>query len=155
MKRNAGLYVAWLIALVILGFAVTGRHPYSFYTVLRWICCAVFAFSALTALEQDRGFWVWVFGVLAVVFNPIAPLHLKRDTWQSVDWAAIGVTLIAAIFFLRDKRIPGEPKAPPTVSAPKQWEVIADNLSKAGWTWGCVSAVDSSGRTVWIADTSR
>jgi hypothetical protein len=23
----------------------------------------------------------------------------------------------------------------------KSWEVIADNLSKAGWSWGCVSAV--------------
>jgi hypothetical protein len=25
----------------------------------------------------------------------------------------------------------------------KYWEVIADNLSKAGWTRGCVSGVDS------------
>jgi hypothetical protein len=33
-----------------------------------------------------------------------------------------------------------------------KWEIIADNLSKAGWSWGCVSAVDSCGRTVWIAD---
>jgi hypothetical protein len=32
------------------------------------------------------------------------------------------------------------------------WEIIADNLSKAGWSWGCVSAVDSSGRMIWIAD---
>src|SRR5262245_44784157 len=32
----------------------------------------------------------------------------------------------------------------------KSWEIIADNLSKAGWSWGCVSAVDSNGRTVWI-----
>jgi hypothetical protein len=32
---------------------------------------------------------------------------------------------------------------------------IADNLSKAGWSWGCVSAVDSSGRTIWIADAHR
>ena len=31
----------------------------------------------------------------------------------------------------------------------------ADNLSKAGWSWGCVSAVDSSGRTIWIADAHR
>ena len=37
----------------------------------------------------------------------------------------------------------------------KYWEIIADNLSKAGWSWGCVSAVDSSGRTVWIADAHR
>jgi hypothetical protein len=25
------------------------------------------------------------------------------------------------------------------------WETIADNLSKAGWSWGCVSAIDSYG----------
>jgi hypothetical protein len=30
------------------------------------------------------------------------------------------------------------------------WEIIADNLSKAGWSWGCVSAIDSEGRTLWI-----
>jgi hypothetical protein len=34
-------------------------------------------------------------------------------------------------------------------------EIIADNLSKAGWSWGCVSAVDSCGRTIWIADAHR
>jgi len=33
----------------------------------------------------------------------------------------------------------------------KYWEIIADNLSKAGWSWGCVSAIDSEGRTIWIA----
>ena len=26
---------------------------------------------------------------------------------------------------------------------------------QAGWSWGCVSAVDSSGRTIWIADAHR
>ena len=37
----------------------------------------------------------------------------------------------------------------------KNWEIIADNLSKAGWSWGCVSAIDSNGRTIWIADAHR
>jgi hypothetical protein len=23
----------------------------------------------------------------------------------------------------------------------KYWEIIADNLSKAGWSWGCVATV--------------
>jgi hypothetical protein len=27
----------------------------------------------------------------------------------------------------------------------KYWEIIADNLSQAGWSWGCISAVDSKG----------
>ena len=35
------------------------------------------------------------------------------------------------------------------------WKIIADNLSKAGWSWGCVSAIDSNGRTIWIADAHR
>jgi hypothetical protein len=34
----------------------------------------------------------------------------------------------------------------------KYWEIIADNLSKAGWSWGFVSATDSNGRTIWIVD---
>jgi hypothetical protein len=37
----------------------------------------------------------------------------------------------------------------------KYWELIADNLSKAGWSWGCVSALDCEGRTIWIADAHR
>ena len=37
----------------------------------------------------------------------------------------------------------------------KYWEIIADKLSKAGWSWGCVSTVDSNGRTIWIADAHR
>ena len=35
------------------------------------------------------------------------------------------------------------------------WEIIADNLKKAGRSWGCVSAIDSNGRTIWIADAHR
>jgi hypothetical protein len=37
----------------------------------------------------------------------------------------------------------------------KDWEVIGDNLSKAGWSWGCVATVDSNGRTIWVADAHR
>ena len=37
----------------------------------------------------------------------------------------------------------------------KYWDAIADNLSKAGWSWGCVSAVDSNGRAIWIVDAHR
>jgi hypothetical protein len=34
----------------------------------------------------------------------------------------------------------------------KDLEIIADNLSKTGWSWGCVSAIDREGRTIWIVD---
>ena len=37
----------------------------------------------------------------------------------------------------------------------KDWEIIADRLSKAGWSLGWVSAIDSQGRTIWIVDAHR
>ena len=43
----------------------------------------------------------------------------------------------------------------------KYWEIIADNLSRAGWSLGCVSAMDSNGerlerrRTSWSRRTPQ
>ena len=36
-----------------------------------------------------------------------------------------------------------------------QLRLIADNLSKAGWRWSCMSAVDRQGQTIFIADAHR
>ncbi len=34
-------------------------------------------------------------------------------------------------------------------------EIIADNLKRAGWSWGCVATVDAHGRTIFVADAHR
>jgi hypothetical protein len=34
-------------------------------------------------------------------------------------------------------------------------EIIADNLSNAGGSWGYVLAIDSNGRAIWIAEAHR
>jgi hypothetical protein len=46
---------------------------------------------------------------------------------------------------------------PKTQNAPREagLEIIADNLSKVGWSWGCVSALQCTGRMIWIADAHR
>src|SRR5215467_6999673 len=35
------------------------------------------------------------------------------------------------------------------------WEIIAHNLGKAGWSWGCVATVDSPGQTICIVEAHR
>ncbi|PYI97561.1 MAG: hypothetical protein DME98_07835 [Verrucomicrobia bacterium] len=37
----------------------------------------------------------------------------------------------------------------------KDWEIIARNIKKRGWSLGYVSAIDSNGRTIWIVDAHR
>jgi hypothetical protein len=46
-------------------------------------------------------------------------------------------------------------KSPESRRVNRYSEIIADNLSKSGWSWGCVSAMDSRGRTIFIADAHR
>jgi hypothetical protein len=37
----------------------------------------------------------------------------------------------------------------------RYWEIIADNLSRGGWTWGCVASVTAKGRIIFVADAHR
>jgi hypothetical protein len=37
----------------------------------------------------------------------------------------------------------------------KDWEIIADNLSKADWNCGCISSTDYHGRQFWVAAAER
>ncbi len=98
------LYIAWLIAAVMLVFAAVEKQPDSFYTLLRWVCCAVFAFSGVTSFQMKHMLWLGIFGVLAVLFNPIFPLGLDRTQWIVADWFSIGAMLIAAFIFRKGVR---------------------------------------------------
>jgi hypothetical protein len=37
----------------------------------------------------------------------------------------------------------------------KYWEIIANRLSKSGWSWGCVSVVTDEGRGMFVVDARR
>jgi hypothetical protein len=37
----------------------------------------------------------------------------------------------------------------------KYWEIIADDLSKAGWSWAGVATVDHKGREIWVVAAER
>src|SRR5262245_692633 len=101
-KQNIiGLYVAWLFVAGMLVYAALEKHPYRYYTLLRWICCPVFAYSAFTAHENNRLPWAWIFGVLALLYNPILRVHLDRTTWTGVNWVTVAVLVVAAIVFRR------------------------------------------------------
>lgn len=104
-----GLYGGWALGLVLLGLAVSGKHPYGFYTLLRWIVCAVFAYSATVAYRAERPVWTWLFAVEAMLFNPFVRVHFNRNTWQIVDWCSLASILVAAAVFSNQLRSPPTP----------------------------------------------
>lgn len=90
-----------LVAAVLLIWALE-RHPYTYYVLLRWVVCGTGAYSAFVASSSDKTAWTWVLGIIAVIFNPLIPVHLDRNTWAAIDVAAAGVFVVST-FFAREK----------------------------------------------------
>ena len=79
-------WFAFIAALFLLG--ALGDWPYSYYQLLRWVVCAAGAYSAYIAYNQGRTGWTGLFAIVAVLFNPIAPFYMERETWQTLDMVA-------------------------------------------------------------------
>jgi hypothetical protein len=80
---------------LLLAFA---QWPYAYYQLLRWAVCGLAVFSAFEAHEKQRNLWLWAFVVLAILFNPIIPIHFTREVWQVLDVGA-AVVLFVSLFF--------------------------------------------------------
>ncbi|MBI4262102.1 hypothetical protein HY624_01090 [Candidatus Uhrbacteria bacterium] len=83
LKENWFLLIT---ALFLVG--ALGSWPYGYYQLLRWIVCGVGAYSAYKAYELGRTGWAWTFGVITILFNPILPFYMQRETWQVIDIVA-------------------------------------------------------------------
>jgi len=56
--------------------------PYGFYMLLRLIICLAAGVGFVRAWEERRTGWLWIYGVLAVLYNPVLPIHLLlRPLW--------------------------------------------------------------------------
>lgn len=67
--------------------------PYGYYMLLRFIACGVFAWAAFITYEKKEEILPWVFGVLAIVFNPIIKVHFPKEAWAIIDFCS-GVFLL-------------------------------------------------------------
>lgn len=86
-------FIAALVAAAFLLLAAFSHWPYSFYVLLRLTICAIALYLAHNAFTAERKVWVWVFGALAVLFNPVIPMRMHRSDWSNIN-------VIAAVIFV-------------------------------------------------------
>ena len=99
-------------SLIAAGFCLgaMGRWPYGYYILLRWVVCAAAVFVVVLAVLYKKHRAAWPFGVVAVAFNPLIPIHLTREIWRVVD-VAVAAAFIAVITVLcRPKRSASAPE---------------------------------------------
>ena len=91
MYRTAALAAAALLLLALADL------PYGYYTFLRLVVCAVAAFGAFRAAASKSEVWAVVLGGVALLFNPIIPVHLDRETWAPIDVVTAAVLSVSAL----------------------------------------------------------
>jgi hypothetical protein len=92
--------IARIVGSIILLWALS-RHSYGYFTLLRWIVCATAAYSAFLSITVNKLSWAWIFGIIALLFNPLIPVRIDRAAWIYLDVAVVVVFLIST-FFLRE-----------------------------------------------------
>jgi len=93
-EESKRLKVLLLVAALMLCLAVIPMWPCGYYTFLRLTVCGVAAYAAfkLKSNSSLSGHFIPLV-LVAILFNPLIPVHMGRQMWLPVD-------LGGAVYFL-------------------------------------------------------
>ncbi len=97
MKRNP----VFLITAIAL-FIAMADMPYGYYQLLRFFVCGVGAYGAYLSYEQKKTGWVWILGIIALLFNPFMKFYFEKEVWKIIDFIA-GI-IFCVCFFGKNKQ---------------------------------------------------
>ncbi len=93
-KSDLNRILGWvLVVTAVFCFVAIGNLPYGFYQILRWIVCGT-AIGSAFSLRYHPG-WMWGMFFIAMVFNPIFPIHLDKPLWRIFDGGS-GIAFLSA-----------------------------------------------------------
>jgi hypothetical protein len=74
-----------LICAILLLLALADL-PIGYFTLLRIVVTIGAVAIVVTEFEKGINFWVIVFGLIGILFNPFFPVYLgDKSTWMSID----------------------------------------------------------------------
>ena len=91
--------IFWIAPIVIMGIGFLPM-PYGFYNLSRIVVCGCSLYYAYQFFQNKDNTFVWIFGFLAVLYNPIIPVYLyEKEIWMVVN------IITAIIFFIKGNAI--------------------------------------------------
>lgn len=103
-KTAKGINIFPMVAatFLLLVAIFSDSMPIGFFTLLRWAVMGASIYYAYEIYQKkvDTDFWFWVFVILAVLFNPLIPIYLAKDTWKFIDFM-VAVAFVAFSPYLK------------------------------------------------------
>lgn len=92
---------AWLFPAIVVAIGALPL-PYGYYALVRVVVCVASGLLAWATYngEARHRLWVILLGALALLFNPIAPLHMGKQAWAVTDIATAAI-LVLHLFYVR------------------------------------------------------
>ena len=85
-------WLLWAGPCVLLGAALF-ELPYGYYQLLRVAVFLTALFHLWESVSRANHTWAWIFGAMALVYNPLTALSLGRTLWTAVNLATICMLL--------------------------------------------------------------
>ena len=104
-NKNYLPLIARIIAGVMLLLAMADWQ-YSYYEVLRVVVCIASLYLAYDLYENKRVGWTCIFVATAILFNPLIPIYMQKETWQLIDF--VSAIIFFASLSLKDRVVRNE-----------------------------------------------
>ena len=88
--------VFWLAPIIVLAIGILPM-PIGYYTLSRLVVCAAALYFAHNFYKKKDNTNLWIFGFIAVLYNPIIPVYL----YEKAIW--IVINLITIFLFYKNK----------------------------------------------------
>jgi len=101
--RNRHVFLGPIIVSGIVFTLAMFPMPYGFYSLSRLIICALAIYGATLLKERNEGLF-WTMVGLAILYNPIIPIHL----YEKSLWFAINIATLAVFIWVNKTLMKGE-----------------------------------------------
>lgn len=85
-----------ILSGVLLLLAIPSGWPYSYYIFLRWFISIVGLYVAYAFYDSQLQSWALVFLSIGLLFNPIIPIYLDKQSWVPIDLISAFLFFIAS-----------------------------------------------------------
>ena len=109
--KLGGFAMLWLVPIGLWILAPLD-WPYGYYQFLRLACtiCLFFLIFFESDVFTYWGFWPIAFVGLGLLYNPILPVHLDKETWTMLNIGSAGFLAIH-FFYILTVGLPEDRKA--------------------------------------------
>ena len=90
--------IFWIAPIVVMAIGILPM-PYGYYNLSRLVVCGCSVYFAVACKDKNEHVFIWLFGGLAILYNPIVPVHLyEKEIWMVVN-------LITAVIFFTKRNL--------------------------------------------------